>query len=1142
MKVMNLIHRCSAGLVLFMSLFLSQVAFAQLVDDFSDGDFTSNPQWTGTTENFTVNIGRLQLSDTAPLATQSYLATANNITSLANKEWRIWVNQAFSGSDANNTRIYLTASGEPQAFTGNNSAGVMGYYIKMGESGSADVIRVYRDNGTSTTLIASGTTTIANAFSAGIKVIRDADGQWTLAGDFVGNGNYITEATFTEGTFNNATHFAIVCTYTSSNASNFSFDNVYVGDVEVDTTAPALVSAQVTGNNALDVLFNEPLNATSAQTIANYNVNNGMGAAATATLDGSNTALVHLTFANSFTPNINYTLTVQNVEDVNGNAISAQQQSFVYYQLGTATHRDVVLNELLADPSPVVGLPEAEFVELFNTHSTLSFDLAGWEFVNTNTVKVLPSHILTPGSYVILCDANNVSQFGSFGHVIGIPSFTALTNSTDSLTLKSPSGEIIDVVVYQDSWFATTAKRDGGWTLELINPHLPCQSSNNWRESGAAQGGTPGAINSVFDDTPDTTAPTVLSVSATDAQTLVVMFSESVVATSTTIPDWDVMPFNSVSDAAWNANFTSVTLILAQEMVAPNTYTLVVSGMSDCSGNEMIPSEHQFAMGFAPEQGDVLINEIMADPDPAVLMPAAEYIELINTTDKLLDISALRLNNGIFIGQVLLQPDSFIVVAHINNQSMFASIPNVAFMNSFPSLTNSGMLIQLKTAAGEVWDAVQYSDEWYRDDAKKNGGWSLELVNPFAPCSGAYNWRASQSTMGGTAGTRNSVFDDSPDESTPAFQYLLLAGTQGIQFFYNKPLGFDFMENIKLTVNGTLQTGLNMQLSGPENNAVLIGYTNLQPGQIYTYSLEGVTDCWGNVASIVHGTFGLPETPEAGDIIINEVLHNPYDGGSDFVELYNRSSKVISLNNWKIADASSGSMNNPKNIALVDYIMMPGEYLVLTRKPDAVKQFYSSAVPTRFWTVSDLPDYSSSDEVFLLFSNLLTVSDHLSYNSDMHYPLLNSTKGISLERISFYRASDDVTNWHSAASSVGYATPGYRNSQSQSAMNAGTDFTVSPEIFSPDNDGYNDVVSFTYTLDKEGYTGNIKIFDSEGRPVRHLMKSDLLGTEGTISWDGFTDERQKASVGIYIVFFEAFTPDGNIVNHKKSCVLAHSLN
>lgn len=1139
---MNLIHRCSAGLVLLISSLLSHAAFAQLVDDFSDGDYTSNPEWSGTTENFIVNNGRLQLNDTAPLATQSYLAVANNMTTLAGKEWRIWVNQAFSGSDANNTRIYLTANGHPQAFTGNNSAGVMGYYLKMGESSSADVIRFYRDNGTSTTLIASGTTSVANAFSTSIKVTRDTDGQWTLACDFSGNGNYITEATFTEGTFNNASHFVIVCTYTSSNASNFSFDNIYVGDIEEDTTAPVVIAVQATGSNALDVHFNEPLNEASAQTLANYNVNEGMGVPATATLDGSNSSLVHLTFASVFTPNVNYTLTVQNVEDMNGNAMNQQQLPFVYYQLGSATHRDVVFNEILADPTPVVGLPEAEFVELFNAHATLSFDLAGWEFVNTNTVKVLPSHILTPGSYVILCDAGNASLFSAYGDVIGIPSFTALANATDSLTLKSPAGEIIDVVVYRDTWFDTPSKRDGGWTLELVNPYLPCQSSNNWRESTAAQGGTPGAINSVFDDTPDTTAPTVVSVTASDSQTLVVTFSESVVANSSTIPDWQVLPFNSITDAEWNAAFTSVTLILALPMVAPNTYTLIVSGMSDCSGNEMIPSEHQFAMGFIPEAGDVRINEIMADPEPVVLMPAAEYIELINTTDKLLDITSLRLNNGAFIGQVLLQPDSFIVVAHINSEALFASIPNVAFMNSFPSLTNSGMLIQLKTSAGEVLDAVQYSDEWYRDDAKKNGGWSLEMVNPYAPCSGAYNWRASQNPMGGTAGMRNSVFDDTPDDSTPAFQHLVLAGAQGIQFFYNKPLGYEFLENIKFTVNGTLQTGLNIQLTGPENNAVLIGYTNLQPGQLYTYSLEGVTDCWGNVAGIVHGTFGLPETPEAGDIIINEVLHNPFEGGSDFVELYNRSGKIISLNNWKIADASSGSMNNPKNIALVDYILMPGEYLVLTRRTEAVMQFYSAAVPSRFWTVSDLPDFSANDEVFLLFGNQLTVSDHLRYNSDMHYPLLNSTKGISLERISFYRATDDATNWHSASSSVGFATPGYRNSQSQHVMNAGTDFSVVPEIFSPDNDGYNDVVSFTYVLDKEGYTGNIKIFDSEGRPVRHLMKSELLGREGTISWDGFTDERQKASVGIYVVFFEAFTPDGNLVHHKKSCVLAHSLN
>jgi flagellar hook assembly protein FlgD len=164
------------------------------------------------------------------------------------------------------------------------------------------------------------------------------------------------------------------------------------------------------------------------------------------------------------------------------------------------------------------------------------------------------------------------------------------------------------------------------------------------------------------------------------------------------------------------------------------------------------------------------------------------------------------------------------------------------------------------------------------------------------------------------------------------------------------------------------------------------------------------------------------------------------------------------------------------------------------------------------------------------------------YSSDLQYPLLNSDDGVSLERISFERPTSDNTNWHSAAETVNFATPGYRNSQSELSMGSDDNFTVETSIFSPDNDGNVDVANFSWKLDRPGYNGDIRIYDSEGRFVRHLMKSELLGGTGTISWDGLTDEKQKASIGIYVIYFEAFTTDGDMVKSKKSCVLAHSLN
>jgi hypothetical protein len=159
----------------------------------------------------------------------------------------------------------------------------------------------------------------------------------------------------------------------------------------------------------------------------------------------------------------------------------------------------------------------------------------------------------------------------------------------------------------------------------------------------------------------------------------------------------------------------------------------------------------------------------------------------------------------------------------------------------------------------------------------------------------------------------------------------------------------------------------------------------------------------------------------------------------------------------------------------------------------------------------------------------------------MHYPLLDDVKGVSLERIDFNRPSDDLTNWASAAESQGFATPGYINSQSFSTGIGDDDITLDPMVFSPDSDGYQDNVVISYRLPEPGMVGNITIYTSDGVRVRRLMRNELLGTEGQISWNGFGDQEEKLAIGIYLVYFETFRETGQVSRIKKSCVLAHPL-
>ena len=142
-----------------------------------------------------------------------------------------------------------------------------------------------------------------------------------------------------------------------------------------------------------------------------------------------------------------------------------------------------------------------------------------------------------------------------------------------------------------------------------------------------------------------------------------------------------------------------------------------------------------------------------------------------------------------------------------------------------------------------------------------------------------------------------------------------------------------------------------------------------------------------------------------------------------------------------------------------------------------------------------------------------------------------------MERIDFNRASCDETNWHSAAENKGFGTPTRQNSQYINTELSSLVLAVEPELFSPDNDGFEDVLTLSYHLKSAGFVGNIFIFDTQGRIIRHLMQNELLGVEGSISWDGLNNQREKVRMGTYIIYFEYFDLEGDIHVIKHPCVV-----
>ncbi len=859
-------------------------ANAQLVENFSDGELSQNPTWTGDTDEFLVDASFLLQSNgdtTSNTNREIYIATPS--TALANAQWEFFVNPKVATSSNNRMDVFLTSNSD--ILTGDNQ----GYFVRIG--GTPDEVALFRKDGAGVeNYVITGVTGILNSSSTNptkIKVTRDINGLWSLYADYEGSGLlYNLVGTASDLTYTSSTHFGLVVRYSNSNRQKYYMDNISVGEIVVDTQAPTVLQVNVLGQQELEVVFSEIVEQTTAEEELNYTANGGLNQPAAAIRNASLFQRVNLQFADTFVSGQTYTLSISNVSDLAGNSMATAELSFLFYR---PQPYDIVINEIMADPTPVVQQPDAEWFELFN-RTPYPINLQNW-FVKVNSTlrQITNAATILPDSFLVLTNLTGFEELYASAAVAEVESFPALTNTGASISLLNPDTVLISSVTYSDQWYNDAVKYEGGWSLEQISPLKPCEGSGNWSASNHPSGATPGRRNSIYQNISDEALPEVERVVLLSPDTIRVFFSETIPAASSTNP------------AAY------------------------------------------------------LIDNGIGNPTSVTTFP----------------------------------PD-------------FRSV-------------------------------------------------KLGLIAPI---------------LGGVI-------------------YTLTAST---------PL----------------------------------------------------SDCAGNsINADITAQFAIPEDIFPGDIVINEVLSNPKDEGVDFVEIFNRSAKILDLRELYISnqDTVSQELEGLTQIAPDGFLLFPGTYMVLSEDIDVVKSQYQTENEKSFLKMDDFPSFNNDDGVVVLSKQSDTnFVDRMIYTIDMHYTLLNSTDGVSLERINFDRPALDKSNWNSAASTVGFATPGYRNSQfAELSETQEGDLVIGPEVFSPDNDGFDDVTTLNYSFSKPGFTGDLRVYDVKGRLVKQLAKSAYLGSSGAIGWNGLNESGLKADIGIYIVVLEAFHLDGSTVKLKKPCVVAGKL-
>ena len=373
------------------------------------------------------------------------------------------------------------------------------------------------------------------------------------------------------------------------------------------------------------------------------------------------------------------------------------------------------------------------------------------------------------------------------------------------------------------------------------------------------------------------------------------------------------------------------------------------------------------------------------------------------------------------------------------------------------------------------------------------------------------------------------------DITPPEVASVKVLNAAQLELTFSEPVFASEAEN---NSNYSLDNGIgnptNVSNQGGLGNVYLLTFSqDFDASLVYELTVSGITDLNDNVMISQQISFLFAAPPSPGDLFLSEILFDPYSGGEDFLEIYNRSNKNLELNGVAIRN----DQKEDEKVINASIIIPGDSYLALTEDVDFLFQEYKPDQNANI-EFSELPDFNNDMGNAMLISPMGEVLDSFDYHEDQHFQLLDDTEGVSLERLSFDVESTATQNWQSASQNVRFATPGYMNSNFITVPSEGENFLLSNETFSPNQDGEDDQMILNYSMEKGGFVANIQVYDASGFKIKDLSTNELLAVQGIITWDGTDSNGQIADIGIYIIAGDAFHPDGDVKRFKLTTVLA----
>ena len=629
----------------------------------------------------------------------------------------------------------------------------------------------------------------------------------------------------------------------------------------------------------------------------------------------------------------------------------------------------------------------------------------------------------------------------------------------------------------------------------------------------------------------DVFPPRILSFSLQGVRQIQVRANEEV------FPLQDLSSYNSGDYQCLSSENQANTLLLQYNKLFTHGDTLYWSSITlqDSLGNQSTFIPEPIVIDHVGFQ-DVIVSQVMEDALPAYNLPGVEFIELTNLGDENVSLGQWKVtvnedtiylpNVELLAQQKLLfsKPSSAITLqSYLDSVSSDQDlcVPRIWAVDSWFDLPSTGT-IQLIDHRGVPQDMAQYSQASYGQayhisgNLMSSGGVALSRV-------------LGQNKFSGSTSPNGALLTCLLEEEFSALTNQVM--THGrVDVIHSKKLLLEMsavvaytemVRCLRLFDHEQNSIGFSLQKAPYDTTSWYLSLRHsLNPASTYHIQWHSPL-LYDSDPSSIAWTFDRIQLPQMvsnmAEVLITEVMDDPFSGECEYVELYNPGDNSIDLKDLLIWTKREGQVIDVERIEREALQIRAGEHLV-TSQADC--DLTSLAPASNQYLSVSLPALDNITKGVLIGFSLNRPLD--SIHIDETIQDIPWQKGYALERIS--NGLDYLTSWWLAPSQSRGSPTRQNNQILQDGVKDENCLHLSSQVVSLNGDGVLDVLEVQLTDNMWSQGGyRIDVFSMAGHHCKQIAYAEVGGAQDHWYWDGSTEDGGVLPPDFYILTMQGLS-------------------